>query len=65
MTVKVSSDLYHELMKIKESGEVDMQDPDAVLKYAQEQGFNNAARTIQGNPNRYLKCINEGMESSD
>ena len=65
MTVKVSSSLYHELMKIKELGEVDMQDPKAVLKYAQEHSFNNAARTIQGNANRYLQCINEGMEASD
>jgi len=52
-------------MKIKELGEVDMQDPKAVLKYAQEHGFNTAARTIQGNANRYLQCINEGMEASD
>jgi hypothetical protein len=65
VTVKVSSSLYHELMKIKELGEVDMQNPKAVLKYAQEHGFNTAARTIQGNANRYLQCINEGMEASD
>jgi hypothetical protein len=65
MVVKVSSSLYSELMKIKESGEVDMQDPDAVLKYAQKHSLNNAARTIQGNRRRYLMCINEGMESSD
>ena len=65
MVVKVSSSLYQELTKIKESGEVDMQNPDAVLKYAQEHGFNNAARTIQGNPKRYLMCINDGMEASD
>jgi hypothetical protein len=65
MTVKVSSSLYEELKRIEESGEVDMQDPDAVLKYAKKHGFNNAARTIQGNPRRYLMCINEGMEVSD
>jgi hypothetical protein len=65
MTVKVSSDLYEELMKIKESGKVDMQDPKAVLKYAQKHGFNHAARTIQGNSSRYLMCINEGMEPSE
>ena len=65
MKTKVSSYLYQELMKIKESGEVDMQDPDAVLKYAQEHGFKIAARAIQGNPKRYLACINEGMKASD
>jgi hypothetical protein len=65
MTVKVSSSLYRELKQIEESGEVDMQDPNAVLKYAQKHGFNIAMRTIQGNPKRYLMCINEGMEASD
>lgn len=65
MTVKVSSGLYKELKQIEESGEVDMQDPEAVLKYAQKHGLNNAARTIQGNPRRYLMCINIGMEASD
>jgi hypothetical protein len=64
--VKVSSALYRELTKIiLGPGEVDMQDPDAVLKYAQKHGFNIAARTIQGNSRRYLQCINEGMEASD
>jgi hypothetical protein len=52
-------------MKIKESGEVDIQNPKAVLEYAQEHGFNTTARMIQGNPRRYLMCINEGMEASD
>ena len=64
MTVKVSSSLYNELKQIEESGKVNMQDPDAVLKYAKIHGFNNAARTIQGNPRRYLMFINEGMEAS-
>jgi len=64
--VKVSSALYRELTNIiLGPGSVDMQDPDAVLKYAQEHGFKTAARTIQGNPRRYLMCINEGMEASD
>jgi hypothetical protein len=64
--VKVSSALYRELTNIiLGTGSVDMQDPDAVLKYAQEHGFKTAARTIQGNPRRYLMCINEGMEASD
>ncbi|MFC2024604.1 hypothetical protein ACFLTJ_03430 [Chloroflexota bacterium] len=62
MKTKVSDILYQELMKIKESGEVDMQDPKAVLEYAQKHDFRTAARTIQGNPKRYLGCINEGME---
>jgi len=64
--VKVSSALYRELNKIiLGSGAVDMQDPNAVLEYAQKHGFKIAARTIQGNPWRYLQCINEGMEASD
>ena len=64
--VKVSSTLYRELIEIIfSSGALDMQDPDAVLKYAQKHGFKIAARTIQGNPRRYLMCINDGMESSD
>jgi hypothetical protein len=64
--VKVSSALYRELTNIiRGPGSVDMRDPDAVLKYAQEHGFKTAARTIQGNPRRYLMCINEGMEASD
>jgi hypothetical protein len=64
MVVKVSNDLYRELMKIKESGDVDMQDYQAVFKYAKERGLNHAARAIRGNPRRYLMCINEGMEAS-
>jgi hypothetical protein len=64
--VKVSSALYRELTKIiLGPGKIDMQDPDAVLEYAQKHGFNIAARTIQGNSRRYLQCINEGMEASD
>ena len=64
--VKVSSTLYRELIKIIfSSGTLDMQDPDAVLKYAKIHGFKTAARTIQGNPKRYLMCINEGIEASD
>jgi hypothetical protein len=64
--VKVSSALYRELTNIiLGPGSVDMRDPNAVLKYAQEHGFKTAARTIQGNPRRYLMCINEGMEASD
>ena len=62
MTVKASSVLYKEIMRIKELGEVDVNDAKAALKYAEEHGLNIAARAIQGNPNRYLKCINEGME---
>ena len=65
MVMTVSTYLYRELMKIKESDEVDMQNPNAVLEYAQKHGFNTAARATQGNPSRYLKCINEGMQASD
>lgn len=65
MTVKVSPDLYREIMKMKESAEVDIHNPKAALKYAEEQGLSNAARAIQGNPKRYLMCIDEGMEASD
>ena len=65
MTVKVSSSLYRELKQIEESGEVDMQDVKAVLEYAKKQGLHLAIRTLQGNPRRYLQCINEGMEASD
>jgi hypothetical protein len=64
MSVKVSKELYQEFMKIKNSGDVDMQDPQAALRYAEEKGFNHAARAIKGNPRRYLMCINEGMETS-
>jgi hypothetical protein len=64
--VKVSSALYRELTNIiLGSGAVDMRDTNAVLEYAQKHGFKTAARTIQGNPRRYLMCINEGMEASD
>jgi len=63
MTVKISSALYKELMKIKESGEVDVNDVKAVLEYTQEHGLSAAERAVQGNPGRYLKCMNEGMES--
>jgi hypothetical protein len=64
--VKVSSALYRELNNIILGARaVDMRDTDAVLKYAQEHGFKAVARTIQGNPRRYLMCINEGMEASD
>jgi len=64
--VKVSSALYRELTKIiLGPGSVDMQDLNAVLKYAQKHSLKIAARAIQGNPRRYLMCINEGMEASD
>jgi len=64
--VKVSSTLYRELNKIiLGPGAFDMQDPNAVLEYAQKHGFTIAARAIQGNTRRYLQCINEGMEASD
>ena len=62
MVVKVPSNLYRELMEIKESGEIDMQDVKVVLEYAQKHELLVAARAIQGNPGRYLRCINEGME---
>ena len=65
MVVKVSRALYEEFMKIKESGEVDINDAQAALEYAEKQGLNTAVRAIKGNPNRYLKCINEGMEVGD
>lgn len=62
MAVKVSIGLYQELNKIRESGEVDMQDVRAVLEYAEKHGFLLAARAARGNPRRYLQCINEGMD---
>jgi len=65
MTVKVSGAFYTEIMEIKESGAVDMNDPDAVLKYAHEHGYSVTVRMIQGNPDRYLRCINGGMEPAD
>ena len=65
MTVKVSSVLYNEIMAIKESGEVDINDPDAVLEYAKKHGYSVITRMITGNPNRYSTCIREGMEQSD
>ena len=65
MTVKVSSSLYRELKQIEESGEVDMLDVKAVLEYAKKHGLLMTMRTLQGNPRRYLQCINEGMEASD
>ncbi|MBN1863036.1 MAG: hypothetical protein JW790_05270 [Dehalococcoidales bacterium] len=65
MAVKVSRALYEEIMKIKESGEVDINDAKAVLKYAKANNLNVAVRAIEGNPRRYLCCINEGMEVGD
>jgi hypothetical protein len=65
MPVKVSKALYEEVMKIKESGEVDINDVKAVLKYAEKHNFSIAVRAIEGNPQRYLKCVNEGMEKGD
>ena len=65
MPVKVSKTLYEEFMKIKESGEIDMNDVDAALKYAKKHNFNIAVRAIEGNPRRYLKCITKGMEIGD
>jgi hypothetical protein len=65
MTVKVSSSLYKEMKQLEESGKVDMQDVKAVLEYAKKHGLSMVMRTLQGNPRRYLQCINEGMEASD
>ena len=63
MTVKISGALYKELMQIKESDEVDANDVEAALEYAKNHTLSAAVRAIQGNPGRYLKCINEGMEA--
>ena len=63
--VKVSSSLYRQLMQIKKSAAVDMQNVGAVLAYANKHGLNEAWRAILGSPKRYLLCINEGMEVSD
>jgi hypothetical protein len=59
--VKVSKALCEELTKIKNSG-IDCQDKQIALQYAENSGLMLAARTIRGNPRRYLACINEGME---
>jgi hypothetical protein len=53
------------MKQIEESGEVDMQDVKAVLEYSKKHGLRVTMRTLQGNPRRYLQCINEGMEASD
>jgi hypothetical protein len=64
--VKVSRSLYRELMKlVTESGDVDIQNVPAVLEYAKKHGLVVASRAVQGNPRRYLQCINEGMEPAD
>ena len=65
MVVKVSKALCQELTRIKESGEVDMQNSRAVLEYAEKHGFMLAARAVRGNPRRYLECINDGMEVAE
>ncbi len=52
MTVKVSCSLYNEIMKIKESGKVDMNDSDAVLEYAIANDFGDLVRMITGNSSR-------------
>jgi len=61
--VKVTNSLQHQLRKIIDSGKVDMQNPQLVVAYAQKQGLLEAVRAVQGNPSRYLRCINVGMES--
>jgi len=63
--VKVSSALHSELTQIKDSGEVDMNDIDAVLNYAQNHHLSLAERMILGNSNRYLRCITDGMQITD
>ena len=65
MTVKVSGALYSEIMEIKESGAVDVNDSDAVLDYAKANDFGATVRMICGNSNRYLRCITDGMEPMD
>jgi len=65
MTVRVSKAFYNEVMEIKEKGEVDVNDPDAVLEYAIKHGYSVLMRMIQGNPNRYLRCINDGMAPAE
>ena len=65
MTVKVSSSFYEEICEIKESGDVDLTDADAVFEYAKKNGFSVTERMVQGNPARYLRCINDGMEPMD
>lgn len=65
MVVKVSQALCQELTKIRESGQVDMQNCRAVLEYAEKHGLMLAARAVRGNPRRYLECINGGMEVTE
>ena len=65
MTVRVSKAFYNEVMEIKEKGDIDMNDPDAVLEYAIKHGYAVLMRMIQGNPNRYLRCINDGMDPAE
>jgi hypothetical protein len=62
MTVRVSKELHNEIEEIKNTPEVDINDPDAVLEFARSKGFVALERAIEGNPNRYLRCINHGME---
>jgi hypothetical protein len=63
--VKVSASLWQQLDRIMQSGKVDLRNLQAVLAYAEEQGLLEAVRAIRGNPVRYLRCINEGMEPVD
>ena len=65
MAVRVSRALYRELNTIKESGEVNLQDCRAVLEYAEKHGLLLAARTVRGNPRRYLECVNDGMDVAE
>ena len=65
MTVKVSKAFYQEIDEIKKSGKVDINDTDAVLEYATTHGYSVAMRMIQGNPNRYLRCISDGMDATE
>jgi len=62
MTVKVQSTLCNQIRKIMESGEVDMNDSDAVLEYARANALGDLERMITGNSSRYLRCISDGME---
>jgi hypothetical protein len=63
--VRITDSLCQQLRKIVASGQVDIQNPHAVVAYAEKFGLYEAVRAVQGNPSRYLRCVNEGMEPID
>ena len=59
--VKVSKVLYGEIEKVKVLAK-NSRDIDEVIRIAKDRHFSTLLLSVRGNPRRYLKCLDEGMD---